>query len=395
MRAAGAGDLNVGLLDQRQAMRWVRRHIAQFGGDPEHVVIHGASAGAGSVALHLVAYGGGNSVQDEKLFVGAVGESMFFPAQPFVADLEWQFNRVLRGVGCDNSSSPMTCLRSKDTTTLQTVNVPSAFPGRPETPEPLFYWTPCIDGDLLRDLPYASLERGEFIDVPVLMGATTDEGTVFATDDATSDDTVLFLQNNYPNMTDAQAADVIARYPLMDALPMHAAWFPSAAKAYGEATFICPANYILDVYAAKHVDSNTMNTSSSSSRSKTWGYRTNLYDANNAAMGVGVPHIFESWAIFGPDSQAGIGGAPASFYSHTTDVVDYIMDYWISFVRTLDPSAMRTPGAPAWEAWDSVAGGARLVFQADNFTMEPVPLDQRQRCDFWRGLAPSTQQKRI
>ncbi|OBT70557.1 hypothetical protein VF21_10387 [Pseudogymnoascus sp. 05NY08] len=49
------GDLNAGLLDQRLLFRWVKKHIQQFGGDPDHVVIHGASAGAGSVALHLLA----------------------------------------------------------------------------------------------------------------------------------------------------------------------------------------------------------------------------------------------------------------------------------------------------------------------------------------------------
>ncbi|KAI4861710.1 alpha/beta-hydrolase [Hypoxylon rubiginosum] len=413
VRTDGAGDLNVGLLDQREVMRWVRRHIPQFGGDPDHVVIHGASAGAGSVALHLVAYGGSTNSsssenENEKLFVGAVGESVFFPAQPFVADLEWQFDRALTATGCDNDD-PMACLRSKDTATLQAANVPSAFPGRPALPLPLFYWTPCIDGDLLRDLPYLLFERGEFIDVPVIMGATSDEGTVFASDAQTPDDAALFLQTNYPKLTDSQAADVLAQYPQMAALPMHSAWFPSAAAAYGEATFVCPASYILDAYAAKRrinadtTNTNTGSSSDGSSSCKAWGYRTNIYDADNAAQGLGVPHIWECWAIFGPDSLAGVGRAPASYYTYAADVVGFVMDYWISFVRTLDPSARRAAGAPVWEAWDSSSaggssgggGGLRLVVQAGNFTMEAVPTDQRERCEFWRGLVPATQQRRI
>ena len=42
------------MLDQRLALRWVRRHIECFGGDPSKVTIMGESSGGSSVALHLV-----------------------------------------------------------------------------------------------------------------------------------------------------------------------------------------------------------------------------------------------------------------------------------------------------------------------------------------------------
>jgi carboxylesterase type B len=123
------------------------------------------------VATHLVAYGGRN----DNLFVGAMSQANFFPAQPFVEELEYQFDRVVSQTGCDkvDPSQQMTCLRGKDVSVLQAANYAQPFPGRPDPPVPLFYWTPCVDGDLLRDLPYRLFEKGQFIDVPVIFGTST------------------------------------------------------------------------------------------------------------------------------------------------------------------------------------------------------------------------------
>jgi acetylcholinesterase len=187
------------------------------------------------------------------------------------------------------------------------------------------------------------------------------------------------MQNNYPHLTIAETDEINEQYPLMPPLPKHAAYFPSASAAYGEATFTCPGNFIALTFAK------------TLSPYKVWNYRYNVLQANNVASGLGVPHTFESPAIFG------LGNANdnilSSYATYNAEIIPVMMDYWISFVRELTPNRYKYSGAPHWESFgDGKDGGRRIVLQTNETAMEKIPADQLERCEFWRGLAITMEQ---
>ena len=50
-----AGANNLGLQDQKAALKWVKNNIRDYGGNPDDVTLAGASAGASALILHLLA----------------------------------------------------------------------------------------------------------------------------------------------------------------------------------------------------------------------------------------------------------------------------------------------------------------------------------------------------
>ncbi|KAH0376849.1 chlorogenic acid esterase precursor, partial [Aureobasidium melanogenum] len=67
--AAALSHQNSGLLDQRKAVEWTYRNIAQFGGDPDRISLWGQSAGGASVAYYPYAFA------DEPIVAGLISDS--------------------------------------------------------------------------------------------------------------------------------------------------------------------------------------------------------------------------------------------------------------------------------------------------------------------------------
>lgn len=117
--AQGLADQNVGLLDQRLAVEWVKANIAQFHGDPDRITLWGQSAGAASVDMYGYAY------PDDPIVAGAIMDSGVagLLVGSSVADSGGSnFSYVASQVGCpdlaDQPEQQLACMRTIDFQTI-------------------------------------------------------------------------------------------------------------------------------------------------------------------------------------------------------------------------------------------------------------------------------------
>jgi para-nitrobenzyl esterase len=147
-----------GLTDQQEAMRWVQRNIARFGGAPDNVTIFGESAGGLSVHSQLA------SPLASGLFAKAITESgAYSMIQQSLTQAEAVGAQYATSVGC--SSQTASCLRSLPVATLL-----SKQPG---------IVNPDVDGRVLTQSIKPAFASGQFNRVPVIEGTNHDEWALF------------------------------------------------------------------------------------------------------------------------------------------------------------------------------------------------------------------------
>lgn len=112
-----------------------------------------------------MAYGG----RDDGLFQAVAAESNSFGQQLTIEESQYQYDALVKRVGCDKDKDTLKCLRGVDVKTLAKNNQMGPTPNGPGG-NPIFMYSNVIDGDFTQDCSYKQLAAGKFIKVPSIFG---------------------------------------------------------------------------------------------------------------------------------------------------------------------------------------------------------------------------------
>jgi para-nitrobenzyl esterase len=237
---------NQGLRDALLALQWVHDNIDGFGGDPDRITLTGHSAGSfitctlltspmASGRFSAVALGSGACVHGYPVLRG--------PLPPLRTETEEdKGRRIADALGCADVDleAELACMRALDPETVLSTALPRNGPLDPGEE-----YQPSVDGLVLPLQPRVVLENGLFPAVPIVAGATDDEGTVFTaltgappTWFAMSRELRAYAADR--GMTDPRG--LVALYGSGRFASPREAW----AAFTGDVVFVCPTRMLLD-----------------------------------------------------------------------------------------------------------------------------------------------------
>ncbi|NLT14545.1 MAG: carboxylesterase family protein [Clostridiales bacterium] len=297
---------NYALLDMRQAVLWLRENIAVFGGDPDKITVGGQSGGSVGASCLLM------SPLMKGLCHGIVMESgcplmggMMEPKT--LNEMERDGIHFAESLDCKSIAE----MRSLDGCDLINATLEKGY-------TPNF----CVDGYFLPDTPWNLFTRGEFNDMNVLVGATSEEFGSFGPRVGTITIEPSQFENYVKTVYPQEVRDLIlARYAHADSKQSLLA----VLRLLSDLHFMSSAR--LAEACAKH-------------GKNCYLYYKTRPDPGKRGELVGSTHSSELPYLFGRTEKCIIN--PEGMNDAEKEFGNQLMNYWVSFISKGNPNSDKT-----------------------------------------------------
>jgi para-nitrobenzyl esterase len=358
----GAWNGGLGLEDQRSALRWIKRNIQAFGGDPSNITIAGESAGAAGVCMHIIA-----PHETDGLFQKAIVQSAgcVTPLQT-VAEGNKTGLKVAEAVGCSDPATALACMRGKPAKDL--LDAASKAAG-----DNLLAYEPSIGSGAIPIQGAEAISSGKFVRVPMINGGNRDEMRLYVAYDAQAGDKVTV--DNYgahiKKLYGQNAEQVAEKYP------------PSAYSSPSSALGTAMSDFTANIGINNCIYLETAKLASK--RIKVYEYVFSDRDAppvtTDPGFEMGAVHASELPYQFLHFSDTTKVDAPA-LAAPQQKLANQMMAFWTSFARTGVPLAQ---DAPPWEPFT----GDQSVRRFEPGNLGYFDANHEHNCEFWKALYPS------
>ncbi len=150
-----------GILDQIQALKWVRKNIKSFGGNPSNVTAAGESAGASDIYALLI------TKEARGLFHKAIAQSPG-TASKALSQMKNFSAGYVKKLGLSSTGEEL----AKD---LRAVKAHDLIKAAPKGAS----FGPIVDGHFIKDPFFCMIESGDYYKVPIIAGGNRNEYTLW------------------------------------------------------------------------------------------------------------------------------------------------------------------------------------------------------------------------